>query len=262
MNSLTKQITDYWDKQPCNILHSNEDPDTPKYWNEISQRRYFVEPHIHDLANFYLWQGKRVLEIGCGIGTDAEQFVRHGADYTGIDLSANSVDLCKKRFQIQNLSGQFFCLDAADEQQIANLGQFDLIYSMGVIHHCPTPQNIIHNAWKLLVPDGEFRFLVYAEHSWKSAMIQAGLDQYEAQAGCPYAETYDLDKIHWLLTGLFDIVDACQDHCFMYNIEQYRQGQYVLEPWFAAMPDAMKAAIRRYLGWHLCVKAVKKEQII
>jgi len=258
MNALEQKTIQYWDNQPCNSQHSQADPNTEQYWNEITQRRYHVEPHIHDLANFHIWQGRRVLEIGCGIGTDAEQFVRHGAEYVGIDISQNSIDLCKKRFSVQNLSGEFYCRDSTDLDQIKNLREFDLIYSMGVIHHSPSPQKIIENAYNLLKPWGEFRFLVYAQHSWKSAMIQAGLDQFEAQAGCPYAETYDEDKIHWLVTGFFDIIDIRQDHCFMYNVEHYRQGQYVLEPWFAAMPESIKTAIRRHLGWHLCVKAIKK----
>jgi 2-polyprenyl-3-methyl-5-hydroxy-6-metoxy-1,4-benzoquinol methylase len=258
MKNLEQKIVEYWDNQPCNVLHSRADPDTAQYWNEITHRRYFVEPHIHELANFHLWQGRRVLEIGCGIGTDAEQFVRHGAEYVGIDISQNSVDLCRKRFSIQQLEAQFFCLDSTDWSQLKHLGQFDLVYSMGVIHHSPQPRQIVQNAHNLLKDQGEFRFLVYAEHSWKSAMIQAGLDQYEAQAGCPYAETYDVDKIHWLITGLFDINDIRQNHCFMYNVEEYRRGNYVLEPWFSAMPEAMRLAIKQYLGWHLCVKAIKK----
>ena len=43
----------------------------------------------------------------------------------------------------------------------------------------------------------------------------------------------------------------------MYNVDAYKQGRYELEPWFAAMPDAMREAVREYLGWHLLVKARK-----
>jgi hypothetical protein len=42
-----------------------------KYFDEVEARKYFVEPHIMSFANFPNWNGKRVLEIGCGIGTDA-----------------------------------------------------------------------------------------------------------------------------------------------------------------------------------------------
>ena len=39
-------------------------------------------------------------------------------------------------------------------------------------------------------PESEFRLMMYAKHSWKNAMIEAGLDQPEAQSGCPIAYTH------------------------------------------------------------------------
>jgi hypothetical protein len=44
----------------------------------------------------------------------------------------------------------------------------------------------------------------------------------------------------------------------MYNIDRYKQGEYELEPWFAAMPKAMREAVKEYLGWHLLVKAKRR----
>ena len=43
----------------------------------------------------------------------------------------------------------------------------------------------------------------------------------------------------------------------MYNIEEYKKGNYVLEPWFAAMSEEMREAVNEYLGWHMMVKARK-----
>jgi len=43
----------------------------------------------------------------------------------------------------------------------------------------------------------------------------------------------------------------------MYNVPKYRQGIYELEPWFAAMSEEMREAVKEYLGWHLLIKAKK-----
>ena len=87
-------------------------------------------------------------------------------------------------------------------------------------------------------------------------MIQKGLDQFEAQAGCPYAKAYTKEEIYQLLNSRdLEVLRIRQDHNFMYNVPKYRQGEYELEPWFAAMPEEMRAAIKEYLGWHLLVKA-------
>lgn len=249
-------IEEYWNRQPCNIGHSLSTVGTKEYFEEVTDKRFRVEPHILDFAKFYLWRGKRVLEIGCGIGTDAEQFARHGADYTGIDISDQSLHLCRERFKLFGLNGNFELASFSDQKLMNMLGKFDLVYSFGVLHHFPGIKDNIKIISKSLAPGGEFRFMVYAKNSWKYAMIQKGLDQFEAQADCPYAQAFTKDDIFDMLkdTGL-RVERIRQDHCFMYSVPEYKRGGYVLEPWFAAMPDIMRDAVRENLGWHLLVKA-------
>jgi SAM-dependent methyltransferase len=256
-STLEDRIKQYWNNQPCNIRHSGNEIGSLDFFKEVSARRFQVEPHIPEFAGFHLWQGKQVLEIGPGIGSDAAEFARHGADYYGIDYSEESVKLARTRFKVEGLNGNFYCGDASDRDMYTDLPQFDLIYSYGVIHHFPAIDKIINNVYQALKPGGEFRFMVYARDSWKQAMINKGLDQYEAQAGCPYAKSYTKDDITALLGSQFHIERLRQDHCFMYNVEAYKQGRYELEPWFEAMPAAMREAVREYLGWHLLVKARK-----
>jgi 2-polyprenyl-3-methyl-5-hydroxy-6-metoxy-1,4-benzoquinol methylase len=81
------RVKDYWDTRPCNIRHSPQPVGTKEYFDEVEARKYRVEPHIPAFAEFERWRGKRVLEIGCGIGTDTVNFARHGADVTSVDLS-------------------------------------------------------------------------------------------------------------------------------------------------------------------------------
>jgi 2-polyprenyl-3-methyl-5-hydroxy-6-metoxy-1,4-benzoquinol methylase len=257
MTTLDQNIVDYWNRQPCNINHSNEPVGTELYFQQVTEKRYRAEPHVLDFAKFHLWRGKRVLEIGCGIGTDAEQFARHGAHYTGIDISSQSIQICRDRFKLLDLTGEFHEGSVTDNELLSHIGKFDLVYSYGVLHHFPGMREHIKNLHEVLDVDGEFRFMVYARNSWKYAMIQKGLDQFEAQAECPYADAYTKEDIVGLLDGLFNVERVRQDHCFMYNVPEYKQGQFELEPWFAAMPEVMREAVREYLGWHLLVKARK-----
>ena len=52
-----------------------------------------------------------MLEVGCGIGTAAQSFIEHGANYMGIDISSKSIEICKKRFDVFGLKGELIVCD-------------------------------------------------------------------------------------------------------------------------------------------------------
>ena len=79
MSSNLKDVVSFWDSRPCNINHSSCEKGTKKYFREVTEKKYKVEPHILSFANFKEWRGKKVLEIGCGLGTAAQSFAEAGA---------------------------------------------------------------------------------------------------------------------------------------------------------------------------------------
>lgn len=247
------EVMHFWDTRPCNIRHSPAEVGTRAYFDEVEQRKYFVEPHIPRFAEFEKWRGKRVLEIGCGIGTDAVNFARAGADYTGIDLSAASLDLARRRFAVYGLRGTFHLGNAEELSEVVPVQVFDLIYSFGVIHHSPEPPKVIRSLKRYLGSESELRLMLYAKNSWKNIMIDSGLDQPEAQHGCPVAFTYTPEEVRELLKD-FEILDLHQDHIFPYLVEKYIRYEYERVPWFQAMPGEMFHALEQALGWHMLMR--------
>lgn len=247
-------VKNYWNARPCNIRHSPLEVGSAEYFHEVEKRKYFVEPHIPEFADFSRWQGKSVLEIGCGIGTDAVNFARAGAKYHAVELSEESLAIAKQRFDVFGLQGNFIHCNAEELASQFSEQQFDLVYSFGVIHHTPSPQKVIDAIARVIAPDGELRIMLYAKNSWKAHMIKAGLDQPEAQYGCPIANTYDEGDVSQLLRG-FQVTSIEQDHIFPYKVDAYKQYRYEKEDWFAAMPDEMFSALEKSLGWHLLIKA-------
>jgi len=247
-------VKNYWNNQPCNIKHSSKDINTYQYFEEVSNKRYFVEPHIPEFAGFNKYKDKKVLEIGCGIGTDAQEFAKHGAIYKGIDLTENSIDICKNRFHLFNLDGIF---------EIGNIEEYcseeyDLIYSFGVLHHIPDITKALSNIYNMLKSGGEFKCMLYARNSWKYFKILDGLDQYEAQNNVPIANTYTNDEIIELFTKYnFNNISIMQTHIFPYKIPEYKQGQYVKEDYFQSMPNVLFSCLNKNLGWHLCITCKK-----
>ena len=247
-------VKTYWNNRPCNIRHSTKEVGTRDYFDEVEARKYFVEPHIPPFADFKKWAGKKVLEVGCGIGTDATNFARAGADYTGIELSSESLDVTRKRFEVFGLKGNLHSGNAEELTQQLPEKTFDLVYSFGVLHHTPNPAAAYAEIRKVIKDDGELRIMLYARNSWKSAMIEAGYDQPEAQFGCPIAETYTKKEVHDLLVG-FEVTSIENEHIFPYIPEKYIRYEYVKQPWFEAMPKDMFRALEKSMGWHLLITA-------
>jgi len=255
--SPLQKVRRYWDRRPCNIRHSRRPLGSKAYFNEVEKRKYLVEPHIPLFSEFPKWRGKRVLEIGCGIGTAAVSFARAGTLYTGIDLSEKSLAVARQRFAVFGLPGRFVHGNAEKLSKLFQGETFDLVYSFGVIHHTPRPERVVAEVSKVMGPRSEFRLMVYAKNSWKSFMIKAGLDQPEAQKGCPIAFTYDGQEVRHLLKK-YRILSMRQTHIFPYQIPAYKKGRYRLQPWFAAMPPKMFRALEECLGWHWLIQCRKR----
>ena len=92
----------------------------------------------------------------------------------------------------------------------------------------------------------------------KNYMISIGLDQPEAQYGCPIAYTYTEDEIYTLFEDYFDIINIDKDHIFPYQIEPYKKGEYIKQPWFETMSDSIFKNIKKKIGWHLLITAKSK----
>jgi len=269
-----EKVKDYWDQRPCNIRHSTKAVGTLDYFNEVEARKYFVEPHIPQFAQFERWKGKRVLEIGCGIGTDTINFARHGASVTAVDLSEKSLSIARERAKVYGMEDriQFHQGSAEELNSIVPVEPYDLIYSFGVIHHTPHPERVFEHIRRYAHGETTVKIMVYHRRSWKVLLIllQYGHGQFwrlpelvakhsEAQTGCPITYTYTRRSGRKLLEDHgFRVTETCVDHIFPYRIEDYVQYRYVREWYFRAMPRPVFRWLERRLGWHLCLTAVAR----
>jgi len=257
---MEENIKKFWDNRPCNINHSSKEFMSKEYFDEVEKKKYLVESHIPNFSNFEKYKNKKVLEIGCGIGTSAVMFARAGADYVGVELSTESLNITKMRFEIFNLKGAFYTLNA-ENMDIFEDDTYDLVYSYGVIHHAENPEKVIDEAYRVLKSDGELKLMLYAEDSWKKMIIDMNLDQYEAQHNCPIVYTYTKEEIYELLRH-FSNISIEQEHIFPYKIEDYKNNTYNYVEYFASMSPEIFSALEKKLGWHLCITCRKKEPIL
>ncbi|HLW75576.1 MAG TPA: class I SAM-dependent methyltransferase [Bryobacteraceae bacterium] len=266
------EVQNYWNARPCNIRHSTKEPGSQEYFNEVEARKYRVEPHIPAFAEFEKWRGKKVLEIGCGIGTDTTNFARAGAQVTAVDLSDKSIEMAKKRLEVFGLSDRVRFVQANSEQLSDSLPPepFDLIYSFGVIHHTPHPERVLEQLKLYTKPDTTVKLMVYNRWSWKVLWIlvrygkgqiwkldELVADNSEAQNGCPVTYVYSRRQGRELLrAGGLQTIEARAEHIFPYRIPDYVKYRYVKVWYFRWMPGPLFRALERMAGWHLLLTGV------
>jgi 2-polyprenyl-3-methyl-5-hydroxy-6-metoxy-1,4-benzoquinol methylase len=268
----TVQVREYWDRRPCNVRHSPAPIGTREYFDQVESRKYFVEPHIRGFADHARWAGKRVLEIGCGIGTDTMNFARAGASVTAVDLSVKSLELAQQRARLFGVADRITFREA-DAERLSDFVRpepFDLVYAFGVIHHSPAPQRILDQIRRhFTAPHTTLKVMVYHRRSWKVAALalreahgawwrldEAVARGSEAQNGCPVTYTYTRRQFAGILTQHgFTPDEMFVDHIFSYRVRDYVQYRYVKSFPFNVLPSAAHRALERRCGWHLCATA-------
>jgi ubiquinone/menaquinone biosynthesis C-methylase UbiE len=160
----TEAVRAYWDKAPCGTETTKASCYSHKYFEDIEQFRYTIEPEIFSFAQFTRFRGKKVLEVGVGAGTDFLQWVRVGAQAHGIDLTQAAVEHVQQRLSHYNLAAQEVRVaDAQDLDYSDNV--FDLVYSWGVIHHAPDTKQCLQEIIRVTKPGGTIKLMLYNRHS-------------------------------------------------------------------------------------------------
>ena len=163
-SNLKERVRAFWQANPCGVKFADAAPGTRHFYELVEAHRYTKEWHIPAAADFAAARGLRVLEIGCGLGTDGAQFAEAGADYTGVDLTEAAVELARRRFELFDLPGTFKTADA--ENLPFPDESFDLVYSHGVLHHTPETGKAIQEIHRVLRPGGRAVVMLYHRGSY------------------------------------------------------------------------------------------------
>ena len=164
MEEIKKKVQKWWNSSPCCSNMAKATPGTRQFHEEIDAYKDTYEPFTNRVADYVSWNGKSVLEIGCGLGKDFSRFASAGALATSIDMSIESLKLTKKRFEIFGLKGNL-CLADAENLPFKD-GAFDLVFSWGVFHHTPNTQKAISEAHRCAKPGGKIIVMLYNRYSF------------------------------------------------------------------------------------------------
>jgi SAM-dependent methyltransferase len=147
-----------------------------RQWN-----RYDVARPEEDEATFQVktgvrpadLQGQLILDAGCGGGRYASMAGLHGARLIGVDLSAaveKAAAICARLPNVLIVQADLLDLPLAEKA-------FDLVYSIGVLHHTPDPRRAFHQIARRVKPGGRLAVWLYrrntAPQEWLNHALRA-----------------------------------------------------------------------------------------
>jgi SAM-dependent methyltransferase len=256
-----------WGQDPCGAVYDREhELGTREFFDEVERYRYQeYAPWMPRLMGFDQFRDAKLLEIGCGMGTDLLQFARGGARCTGIDLTPRSVEITRHRFKLYGAEGNFMMSDG--EHLPFRSESFDVVYSNGVLHHTPDTAGSIREVHRVLRPGGVAKIMLYHRNSlnyWVEIVLRRGIVGLEFLRGRsaeeimsrviefsehdarPLVKVYSRREVRELF-GMFKDVRV--------DVEQLMRGELrVLSP---VVSERILDRLRKKIGWNVIVTAIK-----
>lgn len=261
------QAREQWGQDPCGAVHGREhELGSREFFDEVERHRYReYAPWMRQVMGFDKFRDARLLEVGCGMGTDLLQFARGGASCTGVDLTPRSIEITRHRFRLYDADGAFMISDG--EHLPFRDESFDVVYSNGVLHHTPDTAGAIREVHRVLRPGGTAKVMLYHRNSlnyWFDIVLRRGVLRGDFLRGRSVAEIMSrvvefsdhdarpLVKVYSRkqageLFSLFKSVTV--------EVEQLTRPE--LRFLSSLVSDSMLDRLRKLIGWNVIVTAVK-----
>lgn len=241
------QVRDYWNAHIHDLDISRHAPGTREFFADLDQYHFEKLHHLPRLIDFNAYRGRKVLDVGCGAGTDLMRFARGGALVTGVDISSSAIALAKQNFAQQGLTAD---LREADGERLPFAdGQFDVVFAHGVVQYTANGQALVDECRRVLKPGGMAVFQAYNRISWLnglSKIMKVPLEHEDA----PVLRRYSARELRALLTAFRDVRIVEERFPVKSRLHGGWKGM-LFNTFFVGAFNALPRAWVRRFGWHL-----------
>ena len=218
-----------------------------EFFDELDDYRFDKLAYLPKVVDFAGYRGRRLVEIGCGIGTDLVRFAQGGAHVMGVDLSETAVGLAKANLEQHAVRGTAIVGDGA-RLPLAD-ASVDVVYAHGVLQYSADPRGIVQESRRVLKPGGTAIFMVYNRVSWLMALsrvMKVGLEHADA----PGLRLYSIGEFRELIRGFSKTTIVPERFPVKSRLHHGWKGA-LYNGVFVGLFNALPRAIVRPYGWHL-----------
>jgi SAM-dependent methyltransferase len=240
-------VRTYWNAHIHDLEITSHPVGSPGFFADLDQYHFEKLHHLPRLVAFDGYRGKRVLEVGCGAGTDLVRFAKGGAIVTGVDLSPSAIALARQNFAQQGLEAD---LREADGERLPFPDStFDFVYAHGVVQYTAHDQRLVDECRRVLKPGETAVFQVYNRVSWLNALsklMKVPLEHEDA----PVLGKYSAAELRTLLQGFSDVRIVEERFPVKSRLHGGWKG-VMFNTFFVGTFNALPRSLVRRFGWHL-----------
>lgn len=242
-----RRVRAYWNERIHDLDMTRAAVGTRAFFDELDEYRFDKLAYLPRVVDFGGYRGRRLLEIGCGTGTDLVRFARGGADVLGVDLSDTAARLARQNLSVHGCAGRVFVADGGElpfrDRSIHT------VYAHGVLQYAANPRAIVEEALRVLEPGGDAIFMVYNRLSWLHAMSRVMRVPLE-HADAPGLRLYTIDEYRALLDGFTECAIVPERFPVPSRLHRGWKGALYNGVFVGAFNMLPRRLVGRF-GWHL-----------
>ena len=241
-------IATYWNHRIHDLEMTDHPVGTKLFFDDLDDYRFDKLHYLPRLVDFSGFKGQRLLEVGCGIGTDLVRFAKGGARVTGVDLAQTAIDLARKNFELNGVAAEELRVGNGEALTYAD-ASFDVVYGHGVIQYTANAPQLIREMHRVLKPGGTGIFMVYNRVSWLNAMskvMKVALEHEDA----PVLKKYSIGEFKALLKPFAETRIVPERFPVKSRLHKGWKG-VAFNSVFVGTFNAVPRSWVRPLGWHL-----------
>jgi ubiquinone/menaquinone biosynthesis C-methylase UbiE len=247
-------IQRYWNERIHDLEMTDHPVGTREFFDDLEEYRFDKLHYLPQLVDFSAFRGRKLLEVGCGIGTDLVRFAQHGALVTGVDLSSTAIELARRNFELHGVTAVDLRV-ANGEALPFDDESFDVVYGHGVVQYTADAPRLVRECHRVLTPGGQAIFMVYNRVSWLNALSKLMKVQLEHE-DAPVLKKYSIGEFQQLLAPFAERRIVPERFPVKSRLHKGWKG-VAFNTMFVGTFNALPRAWVKPLGWHLMAFCVK-----